>query len=297
MTVCLAIGTSVNLTSVVDQVEVAALEPFGLRVLASEPDQPIESLPPGWIKEQVRRHRLLLLRGFAPFSTAAALADYCATWGPLMQWSFGTVLELVEHASPADQVFDSGCVPYHWDGMYAKQLPAYQLFHCINAIDAAAGGHTIFCDGTRVWADADPATRARWSAISITYSLPQRAHYGGHITAPLVCAHPDDGWPVLRFNEPAPAGARLLNPPSLRFDGIPSDAVGAFIEELRALLYSPRYMYAHTWQTGDTLIADNYVLLHGRTAFTSGAPRHIRRVQILGDPPRAGSDAHRPAAI
>jgi alpha-ketoglutarate-dependent taurine dioxygenase len=280
---------------VANQVEVVAMQPFGLLVVAREQGQPIESLPPGWFKDQVREHRLLLLRGFAPFPTAESLSEYCTTWGPLMQWSFGSVLELVEHASPTDQVFDCNCVPFHWDGMYAKQLPAYQFFHCINAIDAADGGRTIFCDSSRVWADVDPETRARWQNISVTYTLPAKAHYGGQLTAPLVCAHPGDGPTVLRFNEPSPAGAPLLNPPSLSFDGLSPDAVDAFIEELRALLYSPRYMYAHAWQTGDTVVADNYVLLHGRTAFTSRAPRHIRRVQILEDPPRAGSDAIRPA--
>jgi L-tyrosine isonitrile desaturase/decarboxylase len=33
------------------------------------------------------------------------------------------------------------------------------------------------------------------------------------------------------------------------------------------------------------VIADNYTLLHGRTAFTVKVPRHLRRVHVLGDPP------------
>ncbi|MGH3312603.1 MAG: hypothetical protein ACRDP3_18815 [Streptomyces sp.] len=32
------------------------------------------------------------------------------------------------------------------------------------------------------------------------------------------------------------------------------------------------------------VIADNYTLLHGREAFTSRAPRHLRRVHVLGEP-------------
>jgi len=283
--------------SVSDALELVPMQPFGLLVVAREHGHPIQSLPPAWFKERIREHRLLLLRGFAPFPTPEGLSDYCATWGELMLWPFGSVLELVEHPDPTDHIFDSSCVPYHWDGMYTKQLPAYQFFHCVNAIDASDGGRTIFCDGSRIWADADPVLRERWKNIVVTYTIEKVAHYGGQVTAPLVCSHPVDGSPVLRFNEPPPMRIRFLNRPSLRFEGLSPDAVDAFVEEMRALLYSQRYMYSHEWKTNDMVIADNYVLLHGRTAFTSRAPRHIRRVHILGDPPKAGSDATRPAVV
>jgi alpha-ketoglutarate-dependent taurine dioxygenase len=266
-------------------------------VVARRHDQPIQSLPPAWFKDRVREHRLLLLRGFAPFPGPEELSGYCATWGELMLWSFGSVLELVEHAEPTDHIFDSSCVPFHWDGMYTKQLPAYQFFHCIEAADASDGGRTIFCDSSRIWADADPVTRARWKNMVVTYTIDKKVHYGGQVTAPLVCAHPVDGSPVLRFNEPPPAGIRFLNRPSFRFEGLSPDAADTFVEEMRSLLYSPRYMYSHEWKTGDMVVADNYVLLHGRTAFTSRAPRHIRRVHILGAPPKASSDATRPPVV
>jgi alpha-ketoglutarate-dependent taurine dioxygenase len=281
----------------VDLVDLVPMQPFGLLIAARPHAPPIRSLPPAWLAALLREHRLVLLRGFAPLPTAEALSDYATTWGELMLWSFGAVLELVEHADPTDHIFDSSCVPYHWDGMYTPRLPAYQLFHCVNAIAASDGGRTIFCDSTRLWADAAPATRARWRQIAVTYTIEKVAHYGGQVTAPLVCAHPVDGSPVLRFNEPPPAGIRFLNRPSLRFEGLRPDEAEAFVEEMRALLYSPRYMYSHEWRTGDFVIADNYVLLHGRTAFTSRAPRHIRRVHILGDPPKTGSDATRPAVL
>ncbi|CSB87532.1 PvcB protein [Vibrio cholerae] len=33
------------------------------------------------------------------------------------------------------------------------------------------------------------------------------------------------------------------------------------------------------------MITDNFSLLHGREGFTSHTPRHIRRVQVLSNPP------------
>ena len=59
----------------------------------------------------------------------------------------------------------------------------------------------------------------------------------------------------------------------------------SFHRELREALYAPECLYAHAWQAGDLVVADNYSLLHGREAFTSGAPRHLQRVHVLGDPP------------
>jgi alpha-ketoglutarate-dependent taurine dioxygenase len=67
--------------------------------------------------------------------------------------------------------------------------------------------------------------------------------------------------------------------------GIPPGQIPHFCHSLRKTLYNPHHLYAHAWQTGDVVIADNYTLLHGREAFTSGASRHLRRVHILGDPP------------
>ncbi|MEM6730499.1 MAG: TauD/TfdA family dioxygenase, partial [Myxococcota bacterium] len=50
-------------------------------------------------------------------------------------------------------------------------------------------------------------------------------------------------------------------------------------------LHAPESFYAHQWQTGDVVIADNFTLLHGREAFTSRAPRHLQRVHVLSETP------------
>ena len=46
-------------------------------------------------------------------------------------------------------------------------------------------------------------------------------------------------------------------------------------------LNDERVCYAHRWQTGDVVIADNFTLLHGRRAFEHGTVRDIRRVNVL----------------
>ena len=56
-------------------------------------------------------------------------------------------------------------------------------------------------------------------------------------------------------------------------------------QTLRESLYAPENFYAHEWQEGDVVVADNFSLLHGREAFETKAPRHLRRVHVLSNPP------------
>ena len=56
------------------------------------------------------------------------------------------------------------------------------------------------------------------------------------------------------------------------------------LQDLHQRLYDPRYFYAHQWQGGDVVIADNLGLLHGREGFTARSARHIQRVHIQASP-------------
>jgi alpha-ketoglutarate-dependent taurine dioxygenase len=119
--------------------------------------------------------------------------------------------------------------------------------------------------------------RSLWDGIRITYSTDKVAHYGGTFTSPLIAAHPVSGTEVLRFAEPV----EDLNPVSLSIAGLPPDRHGEFLAQMHQFLNDPSVCYAHSWRENDILIADNHALLHGRRAFRSDAPRHLRRVNIL----------------
>ncbi len=47
----------------------------------------------------------------------------------------------------------------------------------------------------------------------------------------------------------------------------------ALVAALTRRVYGPAAVYAHAWQPGDRVIADNFVLLHGRTPYRSKLPR------------------------
>jgi alpha-ketoglutarate-dependent taurine dioxygenase len=93
------------------------------------------------------------------------------------------------------------------------------------------------------------------------------------------------GFPIIRYCEPPREDGEAFAHHGFEFRGLSKSEAAAFHRNLRGALYAPENFYAHAWQTGDVLVADNYTLLHGREAFPSGARRHLRRVHLLGAPP------------
>ncbi|MFF7690727.1 TauD/TfdA dioxygenase family protein [Streptomyces syringium] len=265
--------------------DITPITPFGVAIQAREKGLHVRDIPVAPLRTLVAEHHILLLRGFDTFDAPDELSAYCERWGRLSVWPFGTVLELVEQEQPEDHIFDSSYMPMHWDGMYREQIPEFQVFQCVNAPGAGNGGETTFSHTTAVLERTDPQTVARWSKVTGTYHRAME-YYNSVTVSPIVTAHPVHGAPVIRYNEPTAADdADFVNHPDLRFSGLPDDEIAEVHRSLRAALYDPAHLYAHSWRTGDLVITDNHTLLHGRNAFTSGAPRHLRRVQVLGTPP------------
>lgn len=260
------------------------LAAFGALVEARSPGERVQDLPVDELRRLVREHHLLLLRGFTTFADAEELTSYCGRWGEIGMWPFGAVLELVEHDAPDDHIFDHRHVPLHWDGMYRPQVPEFQLFHCVSSPGEDEGGGTVFSDTAGVLRDAGPAERELWERVSGTYRR-KTEFYDSLAVSPVVTAHPDTGEAVIRYNEPVAADDEFINHPDLEFTGVPEERLREFHDTLQRALRAPGHLYTHKWRTGDLVVADNYTLLHGREAFTSHAPRHLRRVHVLGQPP------------
>jgi alpha-ketoglutarate-dependent taurine dioxygenase len=259
---------------------IESMRPFGCVATAARRGADLRRVPIAWLRALVAGNRVVVLRGFELFG-ADELVAYCRSWGPILAWSFGALLDLVEHPDPKNYIFTSGSVPLHWDGAFADAVPSLQVFQCLEAPPSGAGGETLFSDTTRVWEDASAETRATWEKVSITYLTERVAHYGGRFTAPLVGRHPSSGSATLRYAEPPDDRTAKLNQLELSVHGVPEGDVADLLGALRATLYDPRHCYAHAWREEDILIADNHALLHGRSAYVSGSRRHMQRVHIL----------------
>lgn len=261
------------------------LEPFGLVLETEKSGADLRTIDVGLLRTLFAREQLVVLRGFAPLKNAEDFADYCARWGAVSEWPFGKVLELKEQKHPEDHIFDNNYVPLHWDGMYRPQVPEFQIFHCVEAPLPGQGGRTTFSHTPRALAGAAPATRALWEKVTGHYQR-KMEFYDSRTVSPVVTTHPRRGFPVIRYNEPPAGGMKdFLNPPTLTFTGAEGAELEEFHRSLREALYAPANFYAHEWQAGDVVIADNYTLLHGREGFETKAPRHLQRVHVLGNPP------------
>lgn len=255
------------------QDQLIELEPFGL--LAESDGQPLTSLNIDILRQLVLRHRLVVLRGFAPMERTEFEA-YAAGWGEILRWPFGAILDVVVDPQARNYLFTTGSVPHHWDGAFAEAVPFLQLFQCLQSGPPGCGGETVFCDTPRLLASSGTD---RWADLTITYETDKLAHYGGRIQAPLLGRHPLTGETTLRFAEPPDEHTAPLNPLHLSLES--GDDVGRLVAELRPLLYDRRFCYEHAWQAGDYLIADNHALLHARRPFRADVPRHLQRIHIL----------------
>lgn len=281
-------------TELLDQFNVELVAPFGLMIRPRAATAEITAIPVAIARDLTRECHLVILRGFEPSSSPEYLVRYAASWGEVLAWPFGDVLDLVEHERPADHVFDNTGVSLHWDGMFVDRIPEFQIFQCINAVDRGQGGRTIFCNTPLVLDHADDATHQLWQSLSLTYRVAKESHYGGTAVSALIVKHPTRGFPTMRYLERVGAHINYVNRPQITFHDVPDERVLGIEQTLRDALYDPRHCYAHDWHIGDIVVADNYTLLHGRERYARRCGRHLRRVHVLGDPPLK-NPAFRPA--
>ncbi len=264
--------------------KVTQLKPFGALIEPAQPDTHVDELSIQDLRQLFDQHHILLLRGFTGVSEGDDLVNFSERWGEVSVWPFGEILELVEQEKPKDHIFDNTYVPMHWDGMYRPEVPEIQIFHCVQAPGEQNGGRTVFSNTPEVIRQATREDLDRWAKVTGVYERKMEFYHSKTI-APLVTEHPTRKLPVIRYCEPpVHEDEDFLNHPEMSFEGVAQEDMAAFIKGLQEQLYAENVTYAHQWETGDLVISDNYTLLHGREAFVSGAGRHLRRVQVLGQP-------------
>ena len=250
--------------------------PFGLIVQARQPGADLRSIDVPFLEQWVNDHRVVILRRFATL-TGDELPAFCRRLGEILEWDFGAVNDLRVKPDARNYLYTNGEVPFHWDGAFVGRIPHYIFFHCDVAPPPGSGGETLFCDSSLLLALAPVEQRELWGKTTITYTTEKIVHYGGQFSSPMICPQPLSGEKVMRFAEPVTD----LNPVQLEIQGIPEADQAAFLKDVHERLRAGAVCYQHEWQAGDVVIADNFVLLHGRNAFRQNAERSIRRVNIL----------------
>lgn len=265
--------------------KVTHLKPFGVLLEPANVTNRVQDLNIESLRDLFRNNQLVVLRGFDTFQNAEEFSDYCEFWGEISLWPFGKVLDLIEQEKPEDHIFDHNYVPLHWDGMYRPQVPQYQIFHCAKAPLPEHGGATTFSNTILALKFAHSEVKEVWEKVTGSYQR-KMEFYNSKTVSPIITKHPFEDFSVIRYNEPPSEDkGHFLNPPVLEFTGIDHEQLNTFHHGLKKALYSAECFYAHEWETGDIVIADNFSLLHGRQGFISKSPRHIQRVHVLSNPP------------
>ena len=224
---------------------------------------------------------LVLIRGHQIPSDQDFIA-FAERLGSILQWEFGPILELKISPTPANHIFTSSRVELHWDGAFIEDKPHYNLFNCITGTDAESGGQTLFVDSRRVLHTIPDSTRRIWESTVVRYSMEKKAHYGGTIEQTIVDTSPYSNEPVIRYIEAFNEDYMDINPMQVNVVGMEYNQSQTFLTELNSILYTPELMYKHSWTSGDFVIADNSVLLHGRSRFTqSHSGRFIKRINVV----------------
>lgn len=264
--------------------QITHLRPFGVLVEPKSKNTSIKDLDVVSLRKLFCQEQLIVFRGFDTFNSSNDFSNYCETWGNVCIWPFGKVLELVQQESPEDHIFDHSYIPLHWDGMYRYQVPEYQIFNCVTA-PLPGQGRTTFSNTVSALKHAAPELKELWSKVTGIYQR-KMEFYNSRTVSPIITKHPYKDFSVIRYNEPPSKDkGNFVNPPELEFTGLDRKDLEIFHSSLRETLYNPNNFYAHKWQTGDVLIADNFSLLHGREEFVSKSSRHIQRVQVLSAQP------------
>lgn len=265
---------------------ITRIKPFGVLIEPKiKESTDIKDVDIASLKKLFEKEQLLVLRGFDTFKNSEDFSGYCELWGEICIWPFGKVLDLIQQENPEDHIFDNSYIPLHWDGMYRPQVPEYQIFNCVKAPLEDHGGRTTFSNTILVLESSSPETNELWNKVTGIYKR-KMEFYNSKTVSPIITKHPHKDFSVIRYNEPPSENkGHFVNPPDLEFSSTDKESLDLFHQSLKKALYHPNHFYAHTWQTGDVVIADNFSLLHGREEFVSKSPRHIQRVQVLSNPP------------
>ncbi len=259
---------------------ISYLKPFGVMIKSKNAHNNIENIDIDILLRLYNKHQIVILRGFK----TKDFISYCENWGKISIWPFGKMLNLVKQVDPKDHIFDNSYMPLHWDGMYRKEVPEYQIFHCVKAPLKNQGGRTIFSNTILALESISEELKILCNKVIVSYHRAME-FYDSKIKAPIIAKHPFKNYDVIRYNEPySEDKGKFINSPEIKFSGIDKSKIYEFCNQLNNVLYSTNNLYAHEWQDHDVVIADNFSLLHGREKFVSQSSRHIQRVHVLSSP-------------
>ena len=248
--------------------------------------------------ESLLRTSQALVRYGVAIVTGAPLGgalDVGGWLGVVRETNYGSTFDVVDKGGAATNLaYTTAAIRSHTDNPYRDPFPGAQILACV--AQSGEGGRTQLVDGFAAaerLRDVDPGAFALLSRVPHPYEYASDADEGSEgvllrASAPVISV--DQGGAVVRvaFNDRS-AGKLRLPPTELR----------AYYEAWAAfdgLVNSDEFLARLKLRPGETLVFDNARVMHGREAYTPGAPRHLVGTYIDMDAVRSRvAAAKRPA--
>ena len=231
--------------------------------------------------EQIYRDGLGLLTGVEP--EREAFEEMAELIGPIKGYSYEPVSEITVEpeaplpaADPYSQriAYSGGALTPHVDESFRGTQPGLVVLQCVTA-DPAGGGESVLVDGFKIAAllrEHEPEAFDLLCGTAIGF---RRAHEGfdHYIEAPVFSL--DSSGEVVRFCFAEKSAAPVRAPEHL------IEPIYAARRALLTLAHDEDLQAKIPLNPGEVVIADNYRLMHGRTAYQGG--RHMRHCHIDRD--------------
>ena len=231
--------------------------------------------------EQIYRDGLALLTGVEP--TRMAFERTAELIGPIRPYSYEPISEIVVEpeapispTAPMGQRFayTGAALSLHVDESFRGTQPGLVVFQCVEA-DVAGGGESVLVDGFKVAALLRELEPEAFDLLSRTATGFRRHHEGfDHYTQTPVFTL-DASAQVVRFCWAEKSAAPVRAPEHL------IEPIYSARRALLNLVHDERQQARIALRPGDVLIADNYRVMHGRTAYQGR--RHMRHCHIDRD--------------
>ena len=231
--------------------------------------------------EHIHRDGLALLTGIEP--TRDAFEGAVALIGPIRSYSYEPVSEIfvepeapISAADPMAQrlAYTGSALALHVDESFRGTQPGLVVFQCVEA-DAEGGGESVLVDGFMLAKLLEERAPEAFDLLSRTATTFRRHHEGFDYYTQTPVFTLDASGAVVRFCWAEKSAAPVRAPEHL------IEPIYAARRALLELVHDEGLQARIALRPGDLLIADNYRVMHGRTAYRGR--RHLRHCHVDRD--------------
>ena len=231
--------------------------------------------------ERIHRDGIALLGGVGP--SREAFEEAAALIGPIRSYSYEAISDIfVEPEAPIDVsaplaqrlAYSGAALSLHVDESFRGTQPGLVLFQCVEA-DAAGGGESVLVDGFRLAELLEERMPDAFELLSRIATTFRRRHEGFDYDTRTPVFTLDAGGAVVRFCWAEKSAAPIRAPEHL------IESIYAARRALLELVHDESLQARVALRPGDLLIADNYRVMHGRTAYRGR--RHLRHCHVDRD--------------